>query len=142
LGAASFPVSVMRQSNLQAVRVESDHAYVEHRVDELIEQLHEHARGDTDRFTEMLAHFVSMSVAPSIAATNRVLHLPAVSEQNTGDRVKISVAGDSNYVNFLGKFETELVEALTNAVLQTLLGPSPRLSFTGEDDSYDYLSLN
>jgi len=124
------------------MQMERDHAFVESQLDDFIEHLYQRAKGDNDRFTEMLAHFVSMSVAPSIAATNRVLRLPAVSEDNTRDRVRITLEGDSNYVSILGKFESELAEALTTAVLQTLLGPSPRIAASLEDDAFEQINLN
>jgi|GEM_PF-5776583 len=132
----------MRTTHFQSIRVERDHAFVEHEVDELIEHLYQRSKGDNDRFTEMLAHFVSMSVAPSIAATNRVLRLPSVSAQNTADRVRISLEGDSEFESILGKLESDLAEALTTAVLQTLLGPSPRISSPFEDDSFQQINLN
>jgi hypothetical protein len=119
-----------------------DRQFVEHRVDDLLDELFAHASGNEERFGDMLAHFVAMTVAPSLAATNMVLRLPRISEGNRGDQVRCTISGDPNYVSHLGELESELAEAVTNAVLQTLLGPSPRIPTLNSEEIPEELFLN
>ena len=119
-----------------------DRQFVEHQIDDLLDELFSRAGGDEERFGDMLAHFVAMTVAPSLAATNMVLRLPRVSENNRTDPVRCTISGDANYVSHLGALETELAEAVTNAVLQTLLGPSPRIPTFQTDDIPEEIFLN
>ena len=120
----------------------SDREFVERQLDELLEQLFERAKGTEDRFTEMLAHFVAITVAPSLAATNMVLHLPKISSKNKEQQLRMCVSGDPNYVAALEEFENELAEAVTNAVLQTVLGPSPRISVSDKVELPEEQFLN
>jgi hypothetical protein len=83
-----------------------------------------------------------MTVAPSLAATNMVLRIPRVSTSNRQDPVRLTISGDSNYTNHLGDLESELAEAVTNAVLQTLLGPSPRIPAYQAEDVPEDMFLN
>jgi hypothetical protein len=119
-----------------------DRDYVENKLDELLAQLFERARGDTDRFTDMLSHYVAMTVAPSIAAANSVLRLPRLTDKNSGQPVRFTLSGDANYVGELSGLEADLAEAVTNAVLQTLLAPSPRILEVEAPEIADQICLN
>ncbi len=119
-----------------------DRQFVEHQIDALLDELFSRAAGSEDRFGDMLAHFVAMTVAPSLAATNMVFRIPRVSTENRDDPVRLTISGDSNYTNPLGELESELAEAVTNAVLQTLLGPSPRIPSYQPDEAPEEVFLN
>jgi hypothetical protein len=121
---------------------EADREFVEMQIDELLDHLYRRAGGSEERFSDMLAHFVAMTVAPSLAATNMVLGMPKVCEKNREQQVRLSVSGDSSYINPLGVFETELAEAVTNAVLQTILGPSPRIPAFDPEEGIEDVCLN
>jgi len=104
-----------------------DREFVEKQLDGLLDEMYARAEGNDERFGDMLAHFVAMTVAPSLAATNRVLRLPRVSAYNGDQQVRLSLSGDTSYVEDLATLEGDLAEAVTNAVLHTLLGPAPRI---------------
>ncbi|HWD38132.1 MAG TPA: hypothetical protein VG944_04735 [Fimbriimonas sp.] len=120
----------------------SDRDYVEQKLDELLDGLYKRAQGDDERFSEMLAHFVAMTVAPSLAATNMVLRMPCVSARTEDQPVRVTIAGEPSYVNNLQEFEADLAEAVTNAVLQTILGPSPRIPALEATEPAEELFLN
>jgi hypothetical protein len=105
----------------------ADREFVEQQLDELIEKIFAEAASNDERFSNMLAHLISISVAPSLAAANSVLRLPKVSARNAHENVRFVMSGESNYVGRLDEFQAELAEAVTNAVLQTILGPVPRI---------------
>jgi hypothetical protein len=119
-----------------------DRQFVEREIDALLDEMFARASGNEDRFGDMLAHFVAMTVAPSLAATNMILRLPRVGSTNRDEPVRFTISGDSNYTNTLGELESELAEAVTNAVLQTLLGPSPRIPAYQPDETPEEVFLN
>jgi hypothetical protein len=121
---------------------EDDRLFVDEQIDALLEDLFEHAQGSEEKFGSLLAHFVAMTVAPSLAATNMVLQLPRISDRNRNDQVRCTISGDAHYVSELGDLESDLAEAVTTAVLQTLLGPSPRIPTMRVEETPEELFLN
>lgn len=119
-----------------------DRQFVERRIDQLLDELFARANGSEERFGDMLAHFVAMTVAPCLAAMNMVLRIPRISQENREDLVRLTLAGDTAYANDLGELESELAEAVTNAVLQTLLGPSPRIPMYQPEEVPEEICLN
>lgn len=120
----------------------ADREFVERQLDELIDNIFNQAASDDERFSNMLAHLISISVAPSLAAANSVLRLPRVNAKNGHENVRFVLSGESNYIGRLDEFESELAEAVTNAVLQTVLGPVPRIPNQVSYEDADEVVLN
>jgi hypothetical protein len=120
----------------------ADREFVEQQLDDLIEKIYAEAASNDERFSNMLAHLISISVAPSLAAANSVLRVPRVSSNNGHEKVRFVMSGESNYVGRLDEFEAELAEAVTNAVLQTILGPVPRIPYYAAAEPTEEVVLN
>jgi hypothetical protein len=120
----------------------ADREFVEQKLDELIDKIFVESSSNDERFSNMLAHLISISVAPSLAATNSVLRLPKVSSKNGSESVRFVLSGESNYCGRLDEFASELAEAVTNAVLQTILGSVPRIPSYYSSEFSEQVVLN
>jgi hypothetical protein len=111
----------------------ADREFVEQKLDELIDKIFVESSSNDERFSNMLAHLISISVAPS---------LPKVSSKNGSESVRFVLSGESNYCGRLDEFASELAEAVTNAVLQTILGSVPRIPSYYSSEFSEQVVLN